>query len=401
MSKTITTRISNKTDTEQNWNSVDLVALNGELIVYSTDASHSSPRVKIGDGTTQVKDLPFIGATGDEDTPSVYENLLLNSAAEKTISNGAVMPVICDYGKTLLKSRATRLVLTFEAKSDVATNVDAYPRKNSTALSGMAKTASVTTDWTNCNIVFSLSADSYTAWTIRSSGSVTGGSATATVTVRNIKLVVTESEATTSSAGLMSSTDKSKLDGIEAGANKYTHPTYTARDSGLYKVTVNSTGHVSGATAVTKTDITGLGIPAQDTTYGEATPSKAGLMSSTDKTKLNGIASGATANTGTITAVQANGTNVATSGVANIPAASTSAYGVTKLSSSTSSTSKELAATASAVKAAYDLANTANSAAAAAQSTANGKAPAYQYSTTDLTAGTSNLTTGTLYFVYA
>ena len=27
----------------------------------------------------------------------------------------------------------------------------------------------------------------------------------------------------------MSSTDKTKLDGIAAGANKYTHPAYTAR----------------------------------------------------------------------------------------------------------------------------------------------------------------------------
>ena len=40
------------------------------------------------------------------------------------------------------------------------------------------------------------------------------------------------------------------------------------------------------------------------------------------------------------------------------------------------------------------------SAAATAQTTANGKAPMYQYSTTDLTAGSSELTTGTLYFVY-
>lgn len=60
---------------------------------------------------------------------------------------------------------------------------------------------------------------------------------------------------------------------------------------------------------------------------------------------------------GTITGVSANGTSVATSGVANIPAASTSAYGVTKLNSSTSSTSTTEAATPSAVKAAYDLAN--------------------------------------------
>jgi hypothetical protein len=66
---------------------------------------------------------------------------------------------------------------------------------------------------------------------------------------------------------------------------------------------------------------------------------------------------GFTKNAGTITGVSANGTSIATSGVANIPAASTSAYGVTKLSSATNSTSTSLAATSSAVKAAYDLAN--------------------------------------------
>lgn len=70
--------------------------------------------------------------------------------------------------------------------------------------------------------------------------------------------------------------------------------------------------------------------------------------------------SGYTTNTGTITKVQANGTDVASSGTANIPAATTSSYGVTQLSNSTSSTSTSLAATPSAVKSAYDLANTAN-----------------------------------------
>lgn len=102
--------------------------------------------------------------------------------------------------------------------------------------------------------------------------------------------------ASQSSNGLMSSTDKTKLDGIATGANKYTHPSYTAKSSGLYKVTVDSTGHVSAATAVTKSDITALGIPAQDTntTYSNATTSTDGLMSSEDKTKLDGIATGAT-----------------------------------------------------------------------------------------------------------
>lgn len=94
-----------------------------------------------------------------------------------------------------------------------------------------------------------------------------------------------------------------------------------------------------------------------DTTYENATATKGGLMTDTMAVKLAGIEEGATANIGTITEVQANGTSVATSGVANIPAATTAVYGVTKLSTSTSSTSTTLAATPSAVKAAYDLAS--------------------------------------------
>lgn len=65
--------------------------------------------------------------------------------------------------------------------------------------------------------------------------------------------------------------EKTKLAGIATGANKYTHPSYTARSSGLYKVTVDATGHVSAATAAAKADITALGIPAQDTTYSDMT----------------------------------------------------------------------------------------------------------------------------------
>ena len=73
----------------------------------------------------------------------------------------------------------------------------------------------------------------------------------------------------------------------------YTHPTATSRTSGLYKITVDGTGHVTGATTVTKADITGLGIPGSDTTYGAATTAAAGLMSAADKVKLNGIATSA------------------------------------------------------------------------------------------------------------
>ena len=99
--------------------------------------------------------------------------------------------------------------------------------------------------------------------------------------------------ATQSTNGLMSAADKTKLDGIAENANNYTHPSYTARASGLYKVTVDGTGHVSAATAVDKSDITALGIPESDTTYSAATTSAEGLMSAADKTKLDGVTAGA------------------------------------------------------------------------------------------------------------
>ena len=54
-----------------------------------------------------------------------------------------------------------------------------------------------------------------------------------------------------------------KINGTET--NVYTHPSYTAKASGLYKITTDATGHVSAATAVAKADITALGIPAKDT----------------------------------------------------------------------------------------------------------------------------------------
>lgn len=93
--------------------------------------------------------------------------------------------------------------------------------------------------------------------------------------------------ASTTSAGLMSAADKTKLDGIAAGANKYVHPSYTAHDSGLYKITVDATGHVSAVTAVAKGDITALGIPSTNTTYNDATQGTHGLMSTADKKKLD------------------------------------------------------------------------------------------------------------------
>lgn len=78
--------------------------------------------------------------------------------------------------------------------------------------------------------------------------------------------------ASTSANGLMSSVDKSKLDGIEAQANKYVHPNDT------------NTRHVTDAEKNTWN-------AKASTTL--ASSSVNGLMSSADKKKLDGIATGA------------------------------------------------------------------------------------------------------------
>lgn len=87
--------------------------------------------------------------------------------------------------------------------------------------------------------------------------------------------------ATQAAAGFMSSTDKKKLDGVESGANNYTHPTthppsIIAQDANNRFVTdaEKTTWNAKASTAV-------------------ATTTANGLMSSADKTKLDGIANNA------------------------------------------------------------------------------------------------------------
>jgi hypothetical protein len=118
---------------------------------------------------------------------------------------------------------------------------------------------------------------------------------------------------TITNAGFMSIDDKTKLDGIETGAqvNVATNLTYTA---------AASNGTVNSSTGTNAT------IPA-------ATTSLAGLLTSTDKTKLDGIETGAQVNVGTNLSITAGTTagptiNSSTGTNATLPTASGTASGV-------------------------------------------------------------------------
>ena len=132
--------------------------------------------------------------------------------------------------------------------------------------------------------------------------------------------------ATASKNGLLSSQDKAKLDGIADNANNYVHPTssgnkhipsggsagqilrWSADGTAVWGNDVNTTYNdftgasdsVAGASGLVPAPAAGNNdeflrgdgtwATPKDTTYSNATTSTAGLMSSQDKTKLDGIA---------------------------------------------------------------------------------------------------------------
>lgn len=92
----------------------------------------------------------------------------------------------------------------------------------------------------------------------------------------------TYTAATTSSAGLMSAVDKTKLNSIANNANNYVHPT-TAGNKHI------PAGGASGQILRWSENGTAAWGNENRTTYNVATPSTNGLLSSVDKTKLDGI----------------------------------------------------------------------------------------------------------------
>lgn len=64
--------------------------------------------------------------------------------------------------------------------------------------------------------------------------------------------------ARTDATAVSSSTTNGKIKINGAETTVYSHPTYTSKTSGLYKITVDATGHVSATDAVAKADLTGI-----------------------------------------------------------------------------------------------------------------------------------------------
>lgn len=75
--KNIKSRIVNKHDLESNWQlATGFTPMAGEIIVYDIDANYNYERIKIGDGSTNVNDLPFAVVQADwsvnDETSAAY-----------------------------------------------------------------------------------------------------------------------------------------------------------------------------------------------------------------------------------------------------------------------------------------------------------------------------------------
>lgn len=117
-------------------------------------------------------------------------------------------------------------------------------------------------------------------------------------------------------SGIMTGADKTKLNGIASGAEVNQNAFSNVK---IGSITVAADGKtdtlelVAGSNVTITPDATNdkITIAATDTTYSEASTSAAGLMSTSDKTKLNGIATGAEVNQNAFSNVKVGSTTVA------------------------------------------------------------------------------------------
>ena len=91
-------RIIHKHETEANWNkAINFVPQQGELIIYDIDENYDYERFKIGDGQTNVINLPFGNKEEiiiDQSYDSLSENAQSGTAVAEAVSNKSQVQII-------------------------------------------------------------------------------------------------------------------------------------------------------------------------------------------------------------------------------------------------------------------------------------------------------------------
>ena len=210
--KELMSRVKSKIDTAENWETNNPKLLKGEVVpVVVTDSNGNLTNVafKVGDGVSNYATLPFASANAWD----VFDWAKAESVEIRITDDSKYYIDFFDVGSTPNENTIIKSVELFTVDQT-------YSEDSKNAQSGKA-------------IASALS------------------SKVDTVTGKAL------------STNDFTDTLLKKLNGIAEGANKYVHPSHTAyATAGLYKITVDALGHITSAAAVTKADITKLGIPA-------------------------------------------------------------------------------------------------------------------------------------------
>ena len=91
--KILNSRMVQKHDIEANWlKATNFTPLQGELIIYDVDENYSYERVKMGDGVTNVNELPFISLQADwNQSDETKIDFIKNNPIEETEDDALVM----------------------------------------------------------------------------------------------------------------------------------------------------------------------------------------------------------------------------------------------------------------------------------------------------------------------
>ena len=314
--KTLRTRIQNRHAPESYWvSNSTFVPRAGELIVYDVDSTHTEPRLKFGDGTTKIANLPFLTAdiiaklAEKADKASTVSNVAYDSTNKKITKtvNGTTTDVVSAATlKTAMSLNNVNNTADADKPISTATQAALNAKLDASQKGAANGVASLDSSGKVPSSQLPAYVDDVLEYETKSAFPATGEAGKVYVDKSDNKTYRWSGSAYIQLKGdiALGETSSTAYRG-DRGKTAYDHAAAkgSAFAAGLYKIATNDQGHVTGATAVTKSDITGLGIPAQDTTYSDATTSAHGLMSAEDKTKLNGIAEGATSNTGTVTSV--------------------------------------------------------------------------------------------------
>ena len=266
MSDSYNTRIKLKRDTEGNWTSKNPILLDGEMIIVKTN--DGKIRKKIGDGVKKFSELPYDEIAIDSATSTTSTNPVQNKVITELLNEkiGSNKPIITEpeflTKATLKSSNITVYADPGEYTGDKGENVPGITLHGS---NGTYESTQVTIGGI-FTPDYNLDGRDDMAVSIYYLNKRLGDKADNTVVDKD-----------RNKAGLMSASDKIKLDGIATGANKTTVDT---------SLSDSSTNPVQNK--VIKSALDGKAGTAV------ATQSANGLLSSADKKKLDGIATGAT-----------------------------------------------------------------------------------------------------------